>query len=469
MDNSFSSGIYQQGKRIYLQGKVKNISIINNTVKAFVSDNGTNAVKLVYNQSKELVSKSCTCAYAKYYHECKHMAALCVYVQNNSPFEKKEQTLRDLYEVYVTSKPRPLVKNYSDFEYQIQKQLKLFLVGNDFELIKKYAASVPTLGYPIKRIEKLYNCFNNIIYDYYQKDSQTVLNWIKKSFINRDYKDFNDFFIKIIKDLEPTEIKNICEDLVFNHSKQLDSYICNQLFMIYYDIANKTLDEILDKYFAVEPIEAFYVIRIKEYLNNGQYDNAIKVYKEHCRRFPNGIYREQIDEYYKNIAIIQNPDKYLTDLIRKMPYWNPDLTEFKKIIQILGNEWENCKYTIIPKIRDRFTIQSYKAFLELNKEIDYVEKLLLNEPTKDNYEIHESILRKFDPNNAMLFFFDMINYELKSSSQASLYKYIVEQLEIIKSKDPQAYDYMAFYIRENFPRKKNLIAMIDELEDIYEN
>ena len=115
MEKPFSYPIYQQAKRLYTQSKIKNLKANNNIVDAVVLDGGMNQVKLVFNMSGQLTSKKCECSYAKFYNECKHMAAVYMKVKDENVLSQGPIKLRELYDTYVGNKPRPLEKNYSDF------------------------------------------------------------------------------------------------------------------------------------------------------------------------------------------------------------------------------------------------------------------------------------------------------------------------------------------------------------------
>ena len=111
MEKPFSYPVYQQARRLYSQSKIKNFKSNNNIVDATVLDGGNNQVKLVFNMSGQLTSKKCDCSYAKFYHECKHMAAVYMKVKDENVLSQGPITLREIYDTYIGNKPRPLEKN----------------------------------------------------------------------------------------------------------------------------------------------------------------------------------------------------------------------------------------------------------------------------------------------------------------------------------------------------------------------
>jgi len=85
-----SAQSYQLGTQLYIQGKVRGLSVAGNTVTAIVSGQHDYHVTLVKDESLqgEPIQVSCSCPAAEYQDVCKHAVAVALLLENTPVSER---------------------------------------------------------------------------------------------------------------------------------------------------------------------------------------------------------------------------------------------------------------------------------------------------------------------------------------------------------------------------------------------
>ena len=467
MERPFSYTIYQQGKKLYQNMKVSNLSVNGKTVEGRVMDHKLHKVKLVFNEAKQLSAKYCDCTYAKVYHECPHSAALFIRYMNEGTQEPRKETLRTLYNVYISSKSKPNLKDYQEFESRLLNRLVVLSKEGSWETIKEYCEEIPRITYPINRIHFLVHhmirSLNTLIKD--EKFYDLIFQWGIDSLSWNKNIYFHPYFLNLIQKKEASEVQQICDNLLMQMPLVLNEALCSRILMILSEKSQLGYKEFRQKYDQFKNSEAMVYLEAVDLVNGKDYSSAMKLIQSYQKTHKNMALAKEMKALYEKAWIQCDPSGYVSQLVQRLSYWNPDFSEIIRAKELLKDKWKYISQDIYDKVRKKTDGYSFEQFINEQQEWEYVVHLLYREPTLDNIEVYGKMIQERDEElYAQVLLEALINTADKSRSTKA-YEMIIDYLEEYRYRyqDNKRVEYMIYYLKKLNPTKNKLIELLDDV------
>ena len=460
MEKPFSYPVYQQARRLYSQAKIKEFKANNNIVDATVLDGGANQVKLVFNMSGQLTSKKCDCSYAKFYHECKHMAAVYMKVKDENVLSQGPITLREIYDTYIGNKPRPLEKNYSDFEYKFKQALNKFRLNEQLENIFSYCFEFENIIYPIQRKELIVLYIQDVLDDLRNKYSNKIDHWMKQCLIDDKNTYLHDYFLrKIINN------KEIIDELLEHEKIHVNNELLNKILLMIYEYNDLSIEDFIHQYFFVNN-EVIHYLCTKELLNTNEFTKVINSYEDFNLKYPYSSLKKEMHYLYEKALLGNDPSKYVGKYIDKLNYWTKDLSNISSIKRIVGDEWKNIRVDTYKKIEKKIQEDVFVRLLHEENEWEVALGYIYENPCYENVHNYLDLVIK---NDEYLGYSAYFEYIMKIASNKLINNngvYVVQELLRFyrKYNNKEVLDYMIYHLRELLESNQSLMDALDELE-----
>lgn len=473
MEKPFSYLIYQQGKRIYQQNRFGEIRVNHNEVKGYVHDPKPYEVKLIFNPKRHLTGKRCTCDYALQYHECKHMAALYMKVIQENYLDTSVQKLRYFYDVYIASRVRPLIKNYSDFEYKIRTQLEMFYRNQMFDSIKDYALEFSIINYPTTRISFIVEMFQDVIESMLLNENyvEEIENWMYSSLLNNKNIFLHDYFLNYIQRKQPNEICDICDKLLESKGIIDNNLLSSKILLLSFKNSSISLSDFLEKHTSYNHSEAMYLLKGENYLRNKEYPKAIALAQEYFRTVKQPSLFEEMRKIMKRANIGHDPMRYIRSFVNELNYWETDLSGLTEIKEILADEWQDfCVdvYALLAKKVDNYT---FVRVIHEQNDWEYALHLIYEKPTFNHLFNYVDLIEKNAPEMVDSVVFECLMNNASTSSSFGAYQLLIDRIEkLVRGIESSSVrNYVFYYLKKLNHDKVKLIEMLDQLEDEYED
>lgn len=473
MDKPFSYQIYMQGRRYYQQGSIQNVNISNNKVKANAIDQKLYEVKLVFNPMNRLVTKTCTCDYARQYSECKHMAALYLKVINEDLLTEQTQSLIDYYNAYISTRLRPKQRDYLQFEYITRKHLVSFEKTKQIEKIEKYCEDLDYITYNPSRKKEFISIFEDTIENVMMvgdEQSQQLEKWIIQCIKTNKCHDLHELFLHVIEDRSSDEIVAICEEILMCENKLSNQTIASQLLLLAYHHQNIETDEFIKKYSQYEQSEAIWIIRAKELVKQKEYSEVILHVNRFFKHFRQTSFSEEMYEILRLAQIGNDPLEYLNSYLRNLDRWNPNFDELLSIKALLKDEWDDIYFEVYDRIRKVVMNHLFERFIKENNEWEYAVYLIYQESNEthlfDYYHLIES-------NNSEIIHSLILEYAIKNLGYQctnAYSKFYLERFQhIIQGLDQSVREHLLYHLKKYYCNHNQVLQFLDTLEVEDEN
>ena len=465
MDKPFSFPVYQQAKRLYQQSKIKNFKANNNIVDATVLDGGSNQVKLVFNMSGQCTSKRCDCSYSKFYHECKHMAAVYMKVKDENVLSQGPIKLRELYDTYIGSKARPLEKNYSDFEFKVKQSLNKFRLNNQIENIFSYCFEFSNIIYPAQRKEFIVSYIQEILNDLLKNHYPKIEEWMTQCLIDDKNDYLHDYFLDVIK----SNNLDILNDLIENEKIHINNALLTKILLVIYENSHMTIEEFVNQYFFVNN-EVMHYLCTKELFNQGQFSKVINAYHDFNLKYPYSTLKSEMVHIYEKSLLGNDPTKYVDKYIDKLNYWTKDLSNISSIKRIVGEEWMNIRYETYKKIETKIQKDVFVNLIHEQNEWEVALGFIYENPNYNNISAYLDLIMKNDESSGCAAYFEYIVNSLLGNYRYNMGYYLKELLNYFyrNYKNKDAMDHMIYYLRLLFKEYEDVLQTLDEMEVYYE-
>lgn len=466
MDKPFSYLVYQKGLRFYQQSKVFNLSKNLNTIEAYVNDDQIYHVKLVFNSNKQLTIKKCNCRLAKNIHECGHMAALYVKVKQESLLEQKVDTLRDLYVLMISSKPKPNIYDYVNFEKRFLDNLQVFQKEKEFEKVQTYLEELEKLTYPVNRRNYLVQGITRAISELYHDPTlqDQMSKWIIHSLSLNRFQDYQMTFLDLLSEKDTDDFVKIADSLLANPSLRENESLCNKLLLMIYQKGVFSLEEFKKKYQRMSQCEVIVYLTALELLEQQSYSKVIELISNyHISHFY--YFKKEIEKIYKKAKNMQNPREYMHEIIKKL-YWHiPDMTAFKEAKNQLSDVWQSIKYDVYDELSEKIRGNDFLEFILNENEWEYALYDLETNGSIGRLLVYDRMLLKYCPELYSFIVSDVIAQSFTNAGSDRDYQYCFHVLDRFREKlTLDEFDYLIYYIRKINQNNEYLIRELDEME-----
>ena len=467
MERPFSYTIYQQGKKLYQNMKVSSLTVNGNAVEGKVMDHKLHKVKLVFGTSKQLNAKYCDCTYAKVYHECPHSAALFIRYMNEGTQEPRKDTLRNLYNVYVSSKSKPKLKDYQEFETKLLNHLITLSKEGSWETIKDYCEELTRITYPSNRIQLLVHqmirSLNTLMKD--EKLQKSIFQWGIDSLSWNKNAYLQPYFLNLIRKKDPAEIQSICDELLMQMPVILNEALCSNILMILKENSQLSFKEFAQKYAQFKNSEAMVYLEAVEALDNKEYADAMKMIRSYQNAHRNMALVKEMNALYEKAWMQSNPAGYVSQFVNKLSYWNPDFSEIIRAKELLKADWSQIRDDIYDLVRKKVDAYSFEQFIRQQHEWEYALYMLYKEPTLDNFDAYGELIQEADEELFVEVVFEVAVNAANMARSTHAYEMVADYLKeyLVISKNQERVEYMIYYLKKLNPSKHKLIELLDNV------
>lgn len=445
-DKLFTDEIYNEGLKLYDDGKVGRVKTFSNQYHCLVNDGIYYRVIIAINKSQSVIDMSCSCPEAKAGRKCKHEAATYINLVNqkliNGLKSISDFSLKTVYDRYL-----PYVNGYlSDedincFLIDVNNELKNILKATAsqkpvyiFEHLKNIIIDYSHINLPRKYTEIIESYFIeelNCLFIFNKVYISLYLKWFEEALIHSQSLSIIELLFKINKLINKEMLVDI-----YVHLLGINEIISDDFIIEY--IQNDIADIVIDKaeyfssfssYFENDMFSEFLLIFRFIALQENKYAYQSLVtfqekYPSHSLTKKLTKIKEKLKEYrYDNNDYMQEVIK-----IYSLSHHQNNMQYVEKLKAAFGEEWNIKKYDFYDNIRMHMTEKKLIHFLENNQEGKWPSYYLLKSPSIHNLFLYQDLILKYDFDNYGFIVLECVMNEIGYKNSSYNLQKILSQL-----------------------------------------